>query len=252
MIFFVHGSHHDAGYWTGMQAEFSRRGFESRALDLGSSRWATVASLVRRLRDEIHDESDGGADAVYVGHSQGALVVQSHLATGGRARAAILMAPVPLDTLLWLRHSRSLATSVPPANLVASALTLNSKYVVAPDVETMRANFFLPTTKSTTRSEFGNSLEEYFLHEITPEDTVVGSLFSRGNARDISVPTLLVAAEQDKLVGVDTVVALGRLIPNAAEVCVVSEQAHAFSDPGWEDSVCGPMETFLRSTAGVP
>jgi len=216
-----------------------------------------VSDMVAKLRRDLEEDVEEEDDVIFVGHSQGGLVVQSHLATGGAARGAILMAPVPLDAALFARHAIRLALKVPALGLLRSVATLNSRHVLAPDLETMRRNFFLDSTQATTRvgdesslllrNKKGTSLADYFENEVTQADSAVAGLRCRGNARDIAVPTLVLAAEHDRLVDLDLLEALAAMIPHA-ELIVVRNQAHAFADPGWEHALCGPIRRFIQRT----
>lgn len=241
-LLFIHGSQHHSGFWSGMQAHFAAKGYESYALAMSSSRWASVASLVQQLREattSLKKES-----LVLVGHSQGALIVQSYLATGGTGRGAILMAPVPLSARLFLQHCRSLLAKISSTQLAASFITLNSKHAIAPDMATMKRHFFLESTHWTTRIDSGVTIEEYYRHQITSCDTAAGAAWCRGTACDIRVPTLVLAGDRDALVDIEVASGLAAAIPSAMLV-VIQDQAHAFADPGWENTVCDPIEAFL-------
>ena len=228
LLVLVHGAQHGPSYWSGLDL-----GCETRAVALGTSRWTPIADLVTTLRTAIADVQ---SPIVFVGHSQGALVVQSHLATGGTGAAAVLMAPVPLDTRLYAEHAVRLARKVPLTSLARSLVTLNAKHVLAPDVETTQANFFLPSTPN---------IADYFATQITPVDTAIAGLRCRGNAKDIHIPILILAAEHDRLVDRDILTRLTEVIPNS-DLHVVPQQAHAFRDPDWQATVAKPILAFLQ------
>mmetsp|Transcript_8723 Transcript_8723/g.12105 ORF Transcript_8723/g.12105 Transcript_8723/m.12105 type:complete len:260 (-) Transcript_8723:126-905(-) len=246
-LVFVHGCQHKASYWKGMQEIFSERdGLESIAVELSVGRFCTIETYLDDLRSQIFHLN--AEELVFVGHSIGALIVQSHIATGGIGKALVLLAPVPLDPNLLFRHAFGLALQTPITNLTLSTLTQNSKHVMAPNLDMMKYNFFLPSTKSTTRiDKDGQSLDEYYTQQITHLDSAGAALWNcRGNARDISIPTLVLAAAQDKLIQLETVRDLVKIFPqNLADLKIIENQAHAFADPDWESSVCEPIRNFL-------
>ena len=248
---FVHGSHHGASYWARVQELLADRGWESLAVHLRGARFATIDQYARQTRDACDAVVARADRVVFVGHSQGALVVQALLAAGGAARAAVLMAPVPLDAWLMARHGARFVARQPLGSLARAIVALDVKAVMARDVETVRRVFFLETTSATTRTPGGEggascTLEQYYATQITDRDTLIGGFSGSGNARQIDQPVLLIAAESDAAVDIVGIRELAKLLKKSRPVVVVPNQAHGFGDPGWEAAVCGPIEAFCE------
>jgi pimeloyl-ACP methyl ester carboxylesterase len=101
-LLFVHGARHAAWCWEPWLELAAERGFDAYAVSLRGHGGSGGGERVRRtwLREYVHDVVQSAVwlrrQPVLIGHSMGALVVERALGVYA-ARAAALLAPVPLD-----------------------------------------------------------------------------------------------------------------------------------------------------------
>ncbi len=117
-LLFVHGSYSGAWIWAEHYLPFfAKRGYPAYAVSLrghgGSEGDLASASFGDYVDDVEAAAKTLPADPVLIGHSMGGLIVQHHVARGGRARAFVALA------------------STPPSGLRSSALHMA---MLAPDV----------------------------------------------------------------------------------------------------------------------
>lgn len=228
-LLFVHGAWHGAWCWELFQAHFADRGWETHALDLrGHGRTPNERSLRRtRIAHYVEDVAAvvGSLDRtpIVVGHSMGGLVVQrfieDHLLPG-----VVLMAPVPLGGTgrasfkVLRRHPIAWAR----ANLTWSLGPL----VATPQ---LTADMFLPRDAADA--------DVAWLFERIQSESYRAYLdmlvLVRARPQLVQTPVRIIAAEHDRIFGVQELQRLARA--HGTEPIVVAGAAHDLMlGPRWE------------------
>jgi pimeloyl-ACP methyl ester carboxylesterase len=189
----IHGAWHGSWCWTDHFAGYlAERGYTSYAVDLrghgespGNLRRTRIAHYVADVRTVVRALD---ADPVLVGHSMGGFVVQHYLARY-RARAGVLMAPVPV-------HGAALATIRVAIRHTGAFARANATWSLGPIVdEPARARSLL----------FGPDLDadDAARHTSRVQDesylAFLEMLLERPNPAKVHDPMLVVGGELDAL-----------------------------------------------------
>lgn len=239
----VHGGCHGAWCWATLQTWFAERGWNSVAVDWlshGRSTRLDPREWLRRGIPEVRHEieiacaaatEDGGGAPVVVGHSMGGLATLAYAATTTRELAAI-----------------ALLTPVVPRQFGGAAVELD----IDPDQP------WGPPPPDVARQLFYAGLDDAAAAacyaRLQPESPAAVWQATRWTAEvDVSavrVPALVVAAEDDRLVPADYVLALAAAM--GAEQIRLPGVGHGVTlDPGWPQ-LCLRIESWLSSVTGQP
>ncbi len=246
-LLFVHGAWHGAWCWADhFLPHVAARGFDAYALDLRGHGRAPLEGPLNRvtLRDYVADVAEAvariGRPPVLIGHSMGALLVQRHLAAGGRGVAAVLLTPVPLCGVrrLTLRFARR-----HPRPFLRANLLLRLREVVATPALAREALLRDSCSDAEARALCERLQDESYL-------AYLGMMAPRIDPRRVTVPVLVVAAGADRLFSVDEVEATARAYGVTAER--IPGAAHDLMlDPAWP-SVADRIVAWIEALPGVP
>lgn len=234
VVVLLHGMWHDASWYSKLQQLLQQRGYASYAVDLlagerflpGFSQREIVADLEHTLLPILNKD----VEAVFVGHSQGGLVVQSCMKNSQnlrtRTRGLVLLGTYPLGLL-------------PPAK----ALLQQPRHMYSPimgylgicfmgkliSLDYLKHIFLLPTTDASALADYTSKLLR------APSDGLITTTHFLGVPQDdvdvISTkPTLALGAKEDiiyppHMLSKD----FDDRFPNATHR-IIPKQAHCFMD----------------------
>ncbi|HMQ31671.1 MAG TPA: alpha/beta fold hydrolase [Chloroflexaceae bacterium] len=193
-VVFVHGAWHGAWCWEEHFLDyFARRGYDVRAPDLRAHGALAPTGALRgcRIRDYVADLAAATAACaqppILIGHSMGGLVVQKYLERG-QARAAILLAPVPVRGALGatLRTIRRI-----PRQFVKANLQLRLYPLIETEELAREAFFSADLDPALVRKYFQRLQDESYLAFL---DMVAFSLPRPGR---VQAPVLVLGGEHD-------------------------------------------------------
>jgi pimeloyl-ACP methyl ester carboxylesterase len=237
-ILLVHGAWHGPWCWEGVAERLASHGHQVEAVQLRGHDHPP-GRIWHRVHHYLQDVEEAAArfiePPVLVGHSLGGLVVQRYLERG-RARGAVLLAPLPSHgTLpaiarLSLRH---------PLVMLKANLSLRLRPLVAtPGL--VRELFFTATTPQQLVDDTSRRLQD----ESWP--ALVDSVLVWPRPRRVQVPVLVMGAEHD---GFFTLAELGRTAAAyRTEAEILPGMGHDLMlDQGWPQ-VADRIDTWIRET----
>jgi pimeloyl-ACP methyl ester carboxylesterase len=226
-VLFVHGAWHGAWCWdTHFLGAFAEAGYDAYALDLrghdGSGESMRRFSLDDYLDDIQTAVSEIGTEPILVGHSMGGYLVQRHLETQ-RAPAAVLIASIPPKGALGI--ALRLLRSQPAAFLKTQAQLRLWPLVETPEL-----------ARDLFMREDATDLDAELLQSRLQDESFrafLGLLTRRIRHAETATPTLVLGAEQDR------VVTIGEVNATAAhfgtDAVLLPEMAHdVMLDPDWK------------------
>ncbi len=237
-LIFVHGAWHGAWCWTEhFTGYFADLGYQSYAIDLrghgastGNLRTSRVAHYVadvRRVAVELPESP------ILIGHSMGGLVTQQYLAKY-RARAGVLMAPVPRTGAIGATWR--VATSHPLAFLRANA-TLSLGPIVD-DPDRAISLLFGPAMPPGDAARYAAMLqdESYLAY--------LEMILELPHPSRVKDPVLVVGAIDDAIFSAREVMDTARSY--GTEAVLFPDMGHDMMlEPAWQE-VADAIETWIR------
>lgn len=240
-ILLVHGAWHGPWCWDGVAERLRRRGHQVEAVRLRGHD-DPPGRIWHRVHHYLQDVHEAAArfiePPVLVGHSLGGLVVQRYLERG-RARGAVLLAPLPHHGTLpaiarmTLRH---------PLVMLEANLSLRLRpFVATPGL--VRELFFTPQTpQALVDDTFGRLQDESW-------PAFFDSVVVWPRPRRVQVPVLVMGAEHD---GFFTLAEMRRTAAAyRTEAEILPAMGHDLMlDQGWPQ-VADRINTWIRETPSL-